>query len=157
MPNPHVTITVEPDPYKRNGPAVELTCQIDPRILATLRAIATTLALGLDHGSAFQLRQIAADLDAHPLNGVTLRGFKVLAPASQAPRVVLPARDYSVSGERRSYAILRGDTGRLVAAVLAAVTPATLAPDRHEPEWTAEDALAADADGVLDDETLGDA
>jgi len=58
-----------------------------------------------------------ADVDlvftAAPFAGMVLVGFAVWADAGgQNWTVTMPARQYSVSGEHRSFALLRGATGR---------------------------------------------
>ncbi|MGE3336006.1 MAG: hypothetical protein AB7I36_20390 [Rhodospirillaceae bacterium] len=52
-----------------------------------------------------------ADAELHfvggPLNGLKLIGFAVWERRSGGRNVTVPARQYSMNGERRSYAILR--------------------------------------------------
>jgi hypothetical protein len=62
---------------------------------------------------------------AGPMEGLKLVGFAVWERKSGGRQVTFPARQYSVNGERRSFALLRpvGDTGgqdRLRDEILAA-------------------------------------
>ena len=47
------------------------------------------------------------EADAGPLSGLKLVGFSVWERRDGGRNVTFPARQYSVNGERRSYALLR--------------------------------------------------
>ena len=57
--------------------------------------------------------EVVFEADAGPLNGLKLIGFAVWERRAGGRNVTFPARQYSVNGERRSFALLRtanGDT-----------------------------------------------
>ena len=51
--------------------------------------------------------EVVFEADAGPLNGLKLIGFAVWERRAGGRNVTFPARQYSVNGERRSYALLR--------------------------------------------------
>jgi len=51
--------------------------------------------------------EVIFEADAGPLSGLTLIGFSVWERRDGGRNVTFPARQYSVNGERRSYALLR--------------------------------------------------
>ena len=51
--------------------------------------------------------EVIFEADAGPLSGLKLIGFSVWERRSGGRNVTFPARQYSVNGERRSYALLR--------------------------------------------------
>ena len=60
--------------------------------------------------------EVIFEADAGPLTGMKLIGFAVWERRSGAGRnVTFPARQYSVNGERRSFALLRPANGGLSA------------------------------------------
>jgi len=57
--------------------------------------------------------EVVFEADAGPLSGLKLIGFSVWERRDGGRNVTFPARQYSVNGERRSFALLRpanGDT-----------------------------------------------
>ena len=59
--------------------------------------------------------EVVFEADAGPLNGLKLIGFAIWERRAGGRNVTFPARQYSVNGERRSFALLRpanGDSGR---------------------------------------------
>jgi hypothetical protein len=56
--------------------------------------------------------EVIFEADAGPLSGLKLIGFAVWERRTGGRNVTFPARQYSVNGERRSFALLRpvGDT-----------------------------------------------
>ena len=72
--------------------------------------------------------EVIFEPEAGPLNGLKLIGFSVWERRTGGRNVTFPARQYSVNGERRSFALLRpasGDTSAQEAirdAVLEAYT-----------------------------------
>ena len=48
---------------------------------------------------------------AGPLSGLKLIGFSIWERRDEGKHVTFPARQYSVNGERRSYALLRAASG----------------------------------------------
>ena len=58
--------------------------------------------------------EVVFEADAGPLSGMKLIGFTVWERRDGGRNVTFPARQYSVNGERRSFALLRpanGDVG----------------------------------------------
>ena len=55
--------------------------------------------------------ELIFEADAGPLNGLKLIGFAVWERRTGGRNVTFPARQYSVNGERRSYALLRPANG----------------------------------------------
>src|SRR5205814_9206055 len=58
--------------------------------------------------------EVIFEADAGPLTGLKLIGFAIWERRNGGRNVTFPARQYSVNGERRSFALLRpanGDTG----------------------------------------------
>ena len=51
------------------------------------------------------------EADAGPLSGLKLLGFSIWERRDGGRNVTFPARQYSVNGERRSYALLRAAHG----------------------------------------------
>ena len=51
--------------------------------------------------------EVVFEADAGPLNGLKLIGFAVWERRAGGRNVTFPARQYSVNGERRSFALLR--------------------------------------------------
>ena len=51
--------------------------------------------------------EVIFEADAGPLSGLKLIGFSVWERRGGGKNVTFPARQYSVNGERRSYALLR--------------------------------------------------
>ena len=51
--------------------------------------------------------EVIFEADAGPLSGLKLVGFSVWERRDGGRNVTFPARQYSVNGERRSYALLR--------------------------------------------------
>jgi hypothetical protein len=51
--------------------------------------------------------EVIFEADAGPLSGLKLIGFAVWERRDGGKNVTLPARQYSVNGERRSFALLR--------------------------------------------------
>ena len=51
--------------------------------------------------------EVIFEADAGPLSGLKLIGFSVWERRDGGKNVTFPARQYSVNGERRSYALLR--------------------------------------------------
>ncbi len=72
--------------------------------------------------------EVIFESEAGPLNGLKLVGFAVWERRSGGRHVTFPARQYSVNGERRSFALLRPANGDAAAqegirdAVLEAYT-----------------------------------
>jgi hypothetical protein len=57
--------------------------------------------------------EVVFEADAGPFNGLKLIGFAIWERRTGGRNVTFPARQYSVNGERRSFALLRpanGDT-----------------------------------------------
>ena len=59
--------------------------------------------------------EVVFDGEAGPLSGLKLIGFSVWERRNGGRNVTFPARQYSVNGERRSFALLRPATGELSA------------------------------------------
>ena len=55
--------------------------------------------------------EVIFEADAGPLSGLKLIGFSVWERRDGGRNVTFPARQYSVNGERRSYALLRAAHG----------------------------------------------
>ena len=58
--------------------------------------------------------EVVFEADAGPLSGLKLLGFSIWERRDGGKNVTFPARQYSVNGERRSFALLRpanGDVG----------------------------------------------
>src|SRR5437879_8852879 len=55
--------------------------------------------------------EVIFEVEAGPLNGLKLIGFAVWERRAGGRNVTFPARQYSVNGERRSYALLRPSNG----------------------------------------------
>ena len=55
--------------------------------------------------------EVVFEADAGPFNGLKLVGFAVWERRSGGRNVTFPARQYSVNGERRSFALLRPSNG----------------------------------------------
>ena len=53
--------------------------------------------------------EVIFEADAGPLSGLKLIGFSVWERRDGGRNVTFPARQYSVNGERRSYALLPGN------------------------------------------------
>ena len=59
--------------------------------------------------------EVIFEADAGPLSGLKLIGFSVWERRDGGRNVTFPARQYSVNGERRSFALLRPANGELSA------------------------------------------
>jgi hypothetical protein len=59
--------------------------------------------------------EVIFESEAGPLSGLKLIGFAVWERRDGGRNVTFPARQYSVNGERRSFALLRPATGELSA------------------------------------------
>ena len=59
--------------------------------------------------------EVVFEADAGPLSGMKLIGFTVWERRDGGRNVTFPARQYSVNGERRSFALLRPANGELSA------------------------------------------
>src|SRR6201989_3194845 len=57
--------------------------------------------------------EVIFEADAGPLSGLKLIGFSVWERRDGGRNVTFPARQYSVNGERRSFALLRPANGEL--------------------------------------------
>jgi hypothetical protein len=55
--------------------------------------------------------EVVFEADAGPFNGLKLVGFAVWERRGGGRNVTFPARQYSVNGERRSFALLRPSNG----------------------------------------------
>ncbi len=55
--------------------------------------------------------EVIFEADAGPLSGLKLIGFAVWERRDGGRNVTFPARQYSVNGDRRSFALLRSATG----------------------------------------------
>ena len=55
--------------------------------------------------------EVIFEADAGPLSGLKLIGFSVWERRDGGRNVTFPARQYSVNGERRSFALLRPSSG----------------------------------------------
>ena len=55
--------------------------------------------------------EVICQADAGPLSGLKLIGFSVWERRDGGRNVTFPARQYSVNGERRSFALLRPSSG----------------------------------------------
>ena len=55
--------------------------------------------------------EVVFEADAGPLSGMKLIGFAIWERRDGGRNVTFPARQYSVNGERRSYALLRSVNG----------------------------------------------
>ena len=55
--------------------------------------------------------EVVFEAEAGPLSGMKLIGFAVWERRDGGRNVTFPARQYSVNGERRSYALLRSVNG----------------------------------------------
>ena len=55
--------------------------------------------------------EVVFEADSGPFNGLKLVGFAVWERRSGGRNVTFPARQYSVNGERRSFALLRPSNG----------------------------------------------
>ena len=60
--------------------------------------------------------EVVFEADAGPLNGLKLIGFAVWERRTGGRNVTFPARQYSVNGERRSFALLRPADGEQTSA-----------------------------------------
>lgn len=95
-----------------------------------------TVAITLEERSRSLGKLADAEVCFHagPLAGLRLVGFGVWAKGGQECRVTMPARQYSIGGERRAYALLRPATGdadydALRAAILRAYAEAVTAAE----------------------------
>ena len=59
--------------------------------------------------------EVVFEADAGPLSGLKLIGFSVWERREGGRNVTFPARQYSVNGERRSFALLRPASGDVTA------------------------------------------
>lgn len=59
--------------------------------------------------------EVIFEVDAGPLSGLKLIGFAIWERRAGGRNVTFPARQYSVNGERRSFALLRSANGELSA------------------------------------------
>src|SRR5213595_2808489 len=59
--------------------------------------------------------EVVFEADAGPLSGLKLLGFSIWERRDGGRNVTFPARQYSVNGERRSYALLRAAHGERTA------------------------------------------
>jgi len=59
--------------------------------------------------------EVIFEADAGPLCGLKLIGFAVWERRNGGRNVTFPARQYSVNGERRSFALLRSANGQISA------------------------------------------
>ena len=59
--------------------------------------------------------EVVFEAESGPLSGMKLVGFAVWERRDGGRNVTFPARQYSVNGERRSYALLRPANGELSA------------------------------------------
>jgi hypothetical protein len=59
--------------------------------------------------------EVIFESEAGPLSGLKLIGFAIWERRNGGRNVTFPARQYSVNGERRSFALLRPATGELSA------------------------------------------
>ena len=59
--------------------------------------------------------EVIFEADAGPLSGMKLIGFSVWERRDGGKNVTFPARQYSVNGERRSFALLRPANGEVSA------------------------------------------
>ena len=59
--------------------------------------------------------EVVFEADAGPLSGLKLLGFSIWERRDGGRNVTFPARQYSVNGERRSFALLRPTNGELSA------------------------------------------
>jgi hypothetical protein len=57
--------------------------------------------------------EVIFEADAGPFNGLKLVGFAVWERRGGGRNVTFPARQYSVNGERRSFALLRPSNGEV--------------------------------------------
>lgn len=57
--------------------------------------------------------EVVFEADAGPFNGLKLVGFAVWERRGGGRNVTFPARQYSVNGERRSFALLRPSNGEV--------------------------------------------
>lgn len=57
--------------------------------------------------------EVVFEADAGPLNGLKLIGFAIWERRDGGRNVTFPARQYSVNGERRSFALLRPANGEV--------------------------------------------
>jgi hypothetical protein len=57
--------------------------------------------------------EVIFEADAGPLNGLKLIGFAIWERRAGGRNVTFPARQYSVNGERRTYALLRPANGNI--------------------------------------------
>jgi hypothetical protein len=55
--------------------------------------------------------EVIFEADAGPLSGLKLIGFSIWERRDGGRNVTFPARQYSVNGERRSFALLRPSSG----------------------------------------------
>jgi hypothetical protein len=55
--------------------------------------------------------EVIFEAEAGPLSGLKLMGFSVWERRDGTKNVTFPARQFSVNGERRSFALLRSATG----------------------------------------------
>jgi hypothetical protein len=55
--------------------------------------------------------EVIFEAEAGPLSGLKLIGFSIWERRGGGRNVTFPARQYSVNGERRSYALLRSTSG----------------------------------------------
>ena len=59
--------------------------------------------------------EVIFEADAGPLSGLKLLGFSIWERRDGGKNVTFPARQYSVNGERRSFALLRPSSGDVAA------------------------------------------
>jgi hypothetical protein len=59
--------------------------------------------------------EVFFEADAGPFNGLKLIGFAIWERRGGGRNVTFPARQYSVNGERRSFALLRPSNGEVSA------------------------------------------
>ena len=59
--------------------------------------------------------EVVFEADSGPFNGLKLIGFAVWERRGGGRNVTFPARQYSVNGERRSFALLRPSNGEVSA------------------------------------------
>ena len=82
--------------------------------------------------------EVVFEADAGPLSGMKLIGFAVWERRDGGRNVTFPARQYSVNGERRTFALLRPATGSSVRrrrsgnASSTRTSASRLTPDRPE-------------------------
>jgi len=77
--------------------------------------------------------EVVFEADAGPLSGLKLIGFAVWERRDGGRNVTFPARQYSVNGERRSFALLRPANGEVSAqeAIKASILDAYSRTEVH--------------------------